>query len=116
VCISFGSMDSEAYIYCSPNTLNFVQELSLVKLSLTKKIMAISNSKLVLSVFLSALMILSTFTQVAKAKNIGNPALTPNIPGSGPPTPANPYGRGCNPGTRCRAKPPAAVKEEYKQH
>lgn len=80
--ISFGSMDSEVYIYCSPNTLNFVQELSLLKLSLTKKIMAIS--KLVLSVFLNALLIFSTFTQVAKARTIGYPTLAPNKPLPGP--------------------------------
>jgi hypothetical protein len=72
-------------------------------------------SKLVLIMFFSGILICSTFTQNVKATPIGYPALQPNLPIPGPPTPVNPPSRGCSPTNCCRPSSKQAEEEDKQQ-
>jgi len=71
-------------------------------------------TKLILSVFLSVILILSLLTQDAKASTIDKAVYPPDEPGHPHPphSHANQWGRGCNPKTPCRGLPLKEVKEE----
>jgi len=73
-------------------------------------------TKLILSVFLSAVLILSLLTQDVKASTIDRAVYPPDEPRHPPHSHANPWGIGCNPKTPCRGLLPKEVKEEDKQH
>jgi hypothetical protein len=78
--------------------------------------------KLILSMFLSALLISSTFTHNGEASTTDKYiVLPPQIrPAPGRPIPANPYSRGCSAIERCRGgsgdRPPTVAEEEDNKH
>jgi hypothetical protein len=77
--------------------------------------------KLILSMFLSALLIFSTFTHNGEASTTDKYLVFPPQirPPPGRPIPANPYSRGCSAIERCRGgsgsdSPPTVAEEDSK--